>query len=113
MNFLINLPEMKLKMKTIICFSLLITFVLAGCRNKFYTEADFPKVLKIDSHVHLNSERTYFVDQAVKDNFKLITLNVDHSDSLSVKEQLKNALSFKQRFPKDVFYGATFYFDTA
>jgi predicted TIM-barrel fold metal-dependent hydrolase len=103
----------KIIMKTAFLFSLLISFLLAGCGNSFYTEADYPKVLKIDSHVHLNSEKTFFEDQALKDKFKLITLNVDHSDSLSVKEQLKNALSEKQKFPQDVFYGATFYFDTA
>jgi predicted TIM-barrel fold metal-dependent hydrolase len=104
---------MKPIMKLSLYFSLLISFLLAACSNKYYTESDYTKVLKIDSHVHLNSEKTYFIDQAVKDNFKLITLNVDHSDSLSVKEQLKNALLLKEKFPRDVFYGATFYFDTA
>jgi len=99
-------------MKTTIFFSILITMLLASCRNNFYTEADYSKVLKIDAHMHLNSEKTFFEDQAIKDKFKLITLNVDHSDSAAVNEQLKNALSAKQKFPKDVFYGATFYFDT-
>jgi predicted TIM-barrel fold metal-dependent hydrolase len=94
-------------------FALLFFLLMSSCRNNFYTIEDFAKVLKIDSHVHLNSEKSFFEDQAIKDNFKLITLNVDHSDSLSVKEQLANALSAKQKFPKDVFYGATFFFDTA
>jgi predicted TIM-barrel fold metal-dependent hydrolase len=100
-------------MKTILYLSSVIAFLLAGCGNSFYTEADYLKVLKIDSHVHLNSEKTFFVDQALKDNFKLITINVDTSDSLSVKAQLKSALYMKERFPMEVFYEATFYFDTA
>lgn len=100
-------------MNTSLKFSIIILSFLTACSNNFYTEGDFPRVLKIDSHVHLNSETTYFEDQAVKDNFKLVTLNVDHSDSLAVKEQLKNSLLAKQKYPKDVFYGATFYFDTA
>ena len=100
-------------MKTNLFFSILISLMLAACGNNFYSEADYSKVLKVDSHVHLNSENSFFEDQAIKDNFRLITLNVDHSDSLAVKEQLKNALSAKQKFPRDVYYGATFYFDTA
>jgi predicted TIM-barrel fold metal-dependent hydrolase len=99
-------------MKTNLFFSILILILSAACRNNYYTEADYSKVSKIDSHVHLNSEKTFFEDQAIKDRFRLITLNVDHSDSMAVKEQLKNALSAKQKFPKDVYYGATFYFDT-
>ena len=99
-------------MKIIFKFLIFIPLVLYACNDSFYSEADFTKVLKIDSHVHLNSEKTYFEDQAIKDNFRLITLNVDHSDSLSVMEQLKNALMAKQKFPENVFYGATFYFDT-
>ena len=99
-------------MKTNLFFSILILILSTACRNNYYTEADYSKVSKIDSHVHLNSEKTFFEDQAIKDRFRLITLNVDHSDSMAVKEQLKNALSAKQKFPKDVYYGATFYFDT-
>jgi predicted TIM-barrel fold metal-dependent hydrolase len=99
-------------MKTTLIFLILITFLLAACRNNFYTEADYQKVLKIDAHVHINSDKGYFEDQAIKDKFKLITINVDHSDSLAVKEQLKNALLAKQRNPADVFYSATFFFDT-
>jgi predicted TIM-barrel fold metal-dependent hydrolase len=97
-------------------FYLLLLSALAclinGCINDFYSEQDFVSVPKIDAHVHLNSEKFYFAEQAIADNFKLITLNVDHSDSLSVTEQLKNALLAKEKYPKDVFYGATFFFDT-
>jgi predicted TIM-barrel fold metal-dependent hydrolase len=100
-------------MKTTFFFSFLIFVLLTGCRNNFFNESDYSKVLKIDTHVHLNSEKTFFEDQALKDKFKLITINVDHSDSLSVKEQLKYALLVKEKFPEDVFYCATFYFDTA
>jgi hypothetical protein len=90
---------------------LFLSCFFSGCSN-FYSEKDFYKVPKIDSHVHLNSRNSYFEDQAMKDKFRLITLNVDHSDSMSVKEQLANALSARERFPETVFYGATFHFDT-
>ena len=99
-------------MKTNLFFSLLLIILSAACRNNYYSEAEFSKVLKIDAHVHLNSENTFFEDQAIKDKFRLLTINVDVSDSLAVKKQLNYVLSEKQKFPKDIFYVATFYFDT-
>ena len=86
--------------------------VFTGCQSDYYSEKDFESVLKIDSHVHINNDKGYFEDQAIKDNFFLITLNVDHSDSLSVQKQLEWALTSSKKYPGRVFYGATFYFDT-
>lgn len=99
-------------MKTSWFYILLLSIIFSGCGKKYYTTEDFQKVLKIDTHVHLNNEKTYFEEQALKDKFKLITINVDNSDSASVKEQLKYSLMLRQKFPDDVFYSATFYFDT-
>lgn len=101
-------------MKANFLYSLLITLaLLISCKNNFYNEDDFSSVSKIDAHMHLNTDRTAFEEQTLKDNFRLITLNVDHSDSTAVKEQLKYAISATQKFPGKVFYAATFYFDTA
>jgi hypothetical protein len=100
-------------MKTRIVFFIFVTLTLSGCKNKFFTAEDFNSVLKIDTHVHLNSDKGYFESQAVKDNFLLITLGVDHSDSAAVEQQLDYALSSVKKFPATVFYGSTFFFDTA
>jgi hypothetical protein len=91
---------------------IIASFVFTGCQSEYYTEKDYQKVLKIDSHVHLNSDNGFFEDQAAKDNFLLLTLNVDHSDSIAVKQQLESSLKTIQKHPRKVFYGATFYFDT-
>ena len=99
-------------MKISIIFFTIASLSIAGCQSNFYTEKDYQSVLKIDSHVHLNRDKGFFEDQAIKDNFLLITLNVDHSDSLSVKQQLDCAIEAKQKYPGKIFYGATFYFDT-
>jgi hypothetical protein len=99
-------------MKTrIACFIYLIV-ILAGCQNNYYTLKDYQSVLKIDSHVHINSDRGYFEDQAIIDNFGLITLITDHSDSAAVKQQLDYALIAAKKYPGKVFYAATFHFDT-
>ena len=99
-------------MKTRFAYFILAAIALAGCHNNYYTEKDYLSVRKIDSHVHIDSDKGYFEDQALKDNFRLITLNVDHSDSVAVKKQLDYALLSVKKYPGTVFYAATFYFDT-
>jgi hypothetical protein len=92
---------------------LILSLIFTGCHRDYYSMEDFASVPKIDSHMHLNSDNGYFADQAIKDNFLLITLNVDHSDSLSVETQTETAIKVAAKFPGRVFYGATFHFDTA
>jgi predicted TIM-barrel fold metal-dependent hydrolase len=99
-------------MKTrIACFIFLI-LIFTGCQNNYYTSKDYQTVLKIDAHVHINSDRGCFEGQAIKDNFRLITLNTDHSDSASVSQQLDYALLSIKKYPGKVYYAATFHFDT-
>jgi len=100
-------------MKTGFFYFILVTLALAGCQNNYFTVKDYQSVLKIDSHVHLNSDKGFFEDQALKDNMLLITLNVDHSDSANIRKQMDFALFSTQKYPGKVFYGPTFLFDTA
>ena len=91
---------------------MLIFIVFAGgCRN-FFTEEDFSRVNKVDAHVHINSDRGFFESVARRDNFKLITLNVDLSDSLSVMQQFGYAVRSVRKYEGEVFYSPTFHFDT-
>ena len=98
--------------KRSILFTLFAGLLLTGCKSRYFTMDDFQSVLKIDAHAHIGSDKGYFEEQAVKDNFRLITLNVDHSDSVAVKEQLAVALKSEKKYPGRVSYAATFYFDT-
>jgi predicted TIM-barrel fold metal-dependent hydrolase len=84
-----------------------------SCQNRYYTEEDFGSVLKVDSHIHINSDDGIFEDQAAKDNFILITLGVDHSDSANVRMQFDFAVSSARKHNGKVFFGPTFFFDTA
>ncbi len=90
----------------------LISVLMVACQNNFYSLNDYNSVPKIDSHVHIDGDKGFFEDQAAKDNFILLTLNVDHSDSVSVNQQLEAAVKSEENHPGKVFYGATFYFDT-
>ena len=100
-------------MKLKILFSVLVPLILSGCSSRYYTEKDYPSVLKVDSHIHINSEKGYFEEQAIEDNFILITLGVDHGDSVTVRRQQENATFSARKYPGRVFYGPTFLFDTA
>jgi len=94
-------------------YLLVIVFIITGCKSNFYTLSEFNSVPKIDSHVHINSEKGFFENQAAKDNFRLITLNVDHSDSASIRKQFDYASLSERTHPGQVFFGPTFLFDTA
>jgi len=92
---------------------LLLILSFSACGGTYYSIDDFSSVLKIDSHVHINSDKGDFEDQALRDNFVLITLGVDHGDSANIRSQQENATFSAAKFPGRVFYGPTFLFDTA
>jgi hypothetical protein len=94
---------------SLICAGLIFT----GCNSNFYSKDDFKSVLKIDSHAHIDTDKGLFEEQAIKDNFRLLTINVDHSDSAAIMMQHDLALKSIEKFPGTVYYAATFYFDTA
>jgi alpha-galactosidase len=100
-------------MKKTSLLSFVLAFLLIGCNSKYYSEEDFQSVQKIDSHVHIKCGDGTFEKQAEKDNFLLITLSVDHSDSLNIRKRQDLALSSVHNYPGRVFYGPSFYFDTA
>jgi hypothetical protein len=100
-------------MKNSIIFLMCAVLIIAGCKNNFYTKDDYQSVLKIDTHAHIDTDKGFFEDRAVKDNFRLLTINVDHSDSAAVSKQHELALNSLKKYPGTVYYAATFYFDTA
>ena len=56
------------------------SLMLAGCTSAeetYYAEADFDKVEKADVHIHIFTESNDFIDQAVKDNFKVVSIALD------------------------------------
>jgi hypothetical protein len=74
----------------------------------YYTMSDFPRVDKIDAHVHLSGPAERFMAQAQRDNFRVLTINVDDSDYPPLPEQQRAAVSLRQRYPGRVAFVATF-----
>jgi hypothetical protein len=91
---------------------IVLSLFFTACQTNYYSLKDFQSVPKIDSHVHISSKRGFFEGQALKDNFKLLTIMVDHSDSMAIKNQHDWAINSTRKFPGRVYYAAAFYFDT-
>jgi predicted TIM-barrel fold metal-dependent hydrolase len=75
---------------------------------RYYAREDFRRVDKIDAHVHIHGEATQFMAQAIRDHFRILTINVDYPDFPSLPEQQRAAISLKQRYPGRVAFAAAF-----
>jgi predicted TIM-barrel fold metal-dependent hydrolase len=84
---------------------------LAGApaaQPQFYAAGDFARVPKIDAHVHLHGPANLFMAEAVRDGFRVVTINVDYPDFPPPAEQLKDAVSLRERYPGRVAFVGTF-----
>jgi len=79
--------------------------------KEYYSMADFNKVEKYDTHVHLNTFDSTFIKQAEKDHFRLITVNVSTPHYPPVPDQQKIAQALVKAFPKRLKYSTTFMLD--
>ncbi len=96
-------------LSTIISLSFLSYSCVSGSKTEeeFLTEADFNKMNKIDIHCHVNKERPDFMEQAVEDNFRILTINTNSSLG-SIEDQQEWALFQRKAFPNRIAYLTTF-----
>ncbi len=73
-----------------------------------YAMKDFAQVRKFDAHVHINRDDPAFVDQARRDGFELMSINVDYPDFPSIDVQKTAALAQAHAHPRQVHWAATF-----
>ena len=77
--------------------------------TNFYTAADFKTTEKIDTHVHVNTDKAGYLEQAIEDNFRLITINLDDVNEPPPMEAQQNfALHQVKAFPDRIAYATTF-----
>lgn len=86
-------------------------FLILSCQPTYYTEADYFKVPKIDAHVHFLTTDASIFEHAAKENLKFITINVNASENVTM--QRDTAVALTKKFTKQIYYLATFAFDTA
>jgi len=80
----------------------------SACSSDYYSESDFNKVKKIDTHMHLHSENTILSELAIEDNFRLVDVMVDVPSYPPVEDQEKLALHQVSAYPDQVNYLTTF-----
>src|SRR6266516_912327 len=61
--------------------------------ERYYSLADFNRAEKIDAHVHVHGQAAAFMAQAIRDNFSILTINVDYPDFPPIPEQQRAAVS--------------------
>lgn len=77
-----------------------------------YSMADFATVRKFDSHTHVNSlEGGGLLEQAGRDGFEILSINVDYPAFNPQEKQYQVALTLQQREPRRFHFAATFSID--
>lgn len=77
-----------------------------------YSMADFAAARKFDSHTHVNSlDPGGLLEQAQRDGFELLSINVDYPAFNPHEEQYRIALELQQREPRRFHFAATFSLD--
>ncbi len=96
-------------MKTLILLIPLLAFFPCTKDSKYYSLSDYGKVDKIDVHIHVKTNRNAFVEQARKDNFRLLNIVVDLSRGPEyIEERYGYCLDQKTRHPKDFEFATSF-----
>lgn len=105
----------KIKIHLLIGMYFLITLTACNPKqradNQYYTEADFLTMNKIDIHCHVFTRRPNFMEQAVADNFRILTIIVGASDQKYIDEQQEIANFQRLAFPGRIAYLTAFTMD--
>lgn len=91
--------------------SIFIIFLFLSCsgENEYYTIDDYSKVDKIDVHIHVSTDRDAFVEQAKKDNFRLLNIVVDVTKGFDyIKKQHGYRVVQKNSHPNDFEFATAF-----
>lgn len=91
--------------------AVLVVVTKSACtsaKEDYYTLEDFTRVKKIDAHVHIHTTEKYLIDQAKKNNFKLISLNCEVPGYPPIDSQQYYMIQQRIDDPQDVYYLTTF-----
>ena len=75
---------------------------------QYYTPDDFESVEKFDTHIHLNTEQTTFIEQAAKDNLRFLVIVDDRPFGITMEDQQKIIRKQLKVFPERIAYATTF-----
>ncbi len=97
-----------------------LLFFMCSCSNgikkksdsAFYTLQDYYDTEKYDVHVHVNTNNPYFIEHSKKDNFRLLSVNVNADEYMAIDIQQEFATYQLKAFPERIAYATTFKVDT-
>ena len=89
----------------------LFTLFVMSCSSDYYSKDDFPKVEKTDAHYHIYSAENNSMEQAQKDNFKILAINTYSDKCERVYDIQKQSSELHQNFPADFAFTTTFCLD--
>jgi predicted TIM-barrel fold metal-dependent hydrolase len=82
--------------------------VAAAPAEQYYGADDFARVDKVDAHVHVHGTATRFMAQALADNMRILTINVDYGDFPPLVDQQADAIALRSRHPGRAAFVASF-----
>lgn len=80
----------------------------AGAQEAIYSRNDFGSFPMIDAHVHANFYDPGFLDVARRNNFSVLSINVDYPDFPSLEVQAEVAHRYAAQAPERFQYATTF-----
>ena len=83
----------------------------AAAVEEFYTAQDYFSVPKYDVHIHIFSKSPFFTESYKKENYRLLSVNVNAPDAPPIEEQQEMAVYQHKNFPRDFNYATTFSVD--
>lgn len=106
---------MNLRSLLIVLTALIIPYgVISSTENiraneeHYYTVEDFQKVKKFDTHIHINTGETTFIELSIEDNFQFLDIVDDRPFGLPMAEQQKFAFRHLKDFPSQMEVATTF-----
>lgn len=104
---------LKMISKLIICQVLLTLLVIGNAHGseQFYQLTDYLNVNKVDAHVHANKKNNTFIEVAKKNNFRLISINVDYPDFPAIDTQQQISIQLSSDYPNTLAFASTFSMD--
>lgn len=99
-------------MKTLQLILILSSTFFISCNNEYYSINDFTEIEKIDSHFHLYSAENNSIEQAQKDNFKLIAINTYVGNCTAIIEVHNESAKLSRKHPDDFTFTTTFCLDS-
>lgn len=76
--------------------------------NLYYSKEDFRKIKKFDTHIHINTEQTAFIQLAKENNFQFLDIIDDRPFGLPMAGQESIAFKHLKSYPEQMKVATTF-----